>query len=180
MALDLQDTPGCGYDRFRPVCYPDAHVILMCYSIDSKESLVNIEEKWAPEMRYFCPGVPVILVATKSDLRRDKQTIQALEKDPLSLVSSQTGRLVADKIKATDYMECSAKCKDGVKELFDCATRVALRSINFKNNRKTQPSQLWAQLTNWVSTKTHIRKPSKGRASNVKYDQVPGFLFNNC
>ena len=43
------------YDRLRPLSYPDTDVILMCFSIDSPDSLENIPEKWTPEVRHFCP-----------------------------------------------------------------------------------------------------------------------------
>jgi Ras family protein A len=38
------------YDRLRPLSYPSTDVILMCFSIDSPESLDNITEKWNPEV----------------------------------------------------------------------------------------------------------------------------------
>ena len=37
-------------------------VILMCFSIDSPDSLENIPEKWNPEVKHFCPNVPVVLI----------------------------------------------------------------------------------------------------------------------
>jgi len=42
----------------------------MCFSIDSPDSLENIPEKWTPEVRHFCPNVPIILVGNKKDLRQ--------------------------------------------------------------------------------------------------------------
>lgn len=64
--LALWDTAGQeDYDRLRPLSYPDTDVILMCFSIDSPDSLENIPEKWTPEVRHFCPNVPIILVGNK-------------------------------------------------------------------------------------------------------------------
>ena len=64
--LALWDTAGQeDYDRLRPLSYPDTDVILMCFSIDSPDSLENIPEKWSPEVRHFCPNVPIILVGNK-------------------------------------------------------------------------------------------------------------------
>jgi len=61
--LALWDTAGQeDYDRLRPLSYPDADVILICFSIDSIDSLENVEEKWYPEVRTFCPNLPVLLV----------------------------------------------------------------------------------------------------------------------
>ena len=51
MELALWDTAGQeDYDRLRPLSYPDTDVILMCFSIDSPDSLENIPEKWTPEV----------------------------------------------------------------------------------------------------------------------------------
>ena len=64
--IQLFDTAGQeDYDRLRPLSYPDTDVILMCFSIDSPDSLENIPEKWTPEVKHFCPNVPIILVGTK-------------------------------------------------------------------------------------------------------------------
>lgn len=64
--LALWDTAGQeDYDRLRPLSYPDTDVILMCYSIDNPDSLVNIREKWTPEVKHFCPSVPIVLVGNK-------------------------------------------------------------------------------------------------------------------
>merc|ERR1712241_1456325 len=52
--------------------------ILMCFSIDSPDSLENIPEKWTPEVKHFCPNVPIILVGNKKDLRNDPNTIKVL------------------------------------------------------------------------------------------------------
>lgn len=49
--MALWDTAGQeDYDRLRPLSYPDTDVILMCFSIDSPDSLENIPEKWNPEV----------------------------------------------------------------------------------------------------------------------------------
>ena len=77
MELALWDTAGQeDYDRLRPLSYPDTDVILMCFSVDSPDSLENIPEKWTPEVKHFCPNVPIILVGNKKDLRNDPATIK--------------------------------------------------------------------------------------------------------
>merc|ERR1711868_189939 len=43
--LALWDTAGQeDYDRLRPLSYPDTDVILICYSIDSPDSLQNVAD----------------------------------------------------------------------------------------------------------------------------------------
>ncbi|MEE6513020.1 hypothetical protein FKM82_020442 [Ascaphus truei] len=116
--LALWDTGGLEeYDRLRAISYPDTDVILMCFSIASPDSLSNILEKWTPEVKSFYSNVPIILVGNKKDLRNDEQ----------ELVKPEEGRDMANRIGAFGYMECSAKTKDGVREVFEMATRAALQ-----------------------------------------------------
>ena len=126
--MALWDTAGQeDYDRLRPLSYPDTDVILMCFSIDSPDSLENIPEKWTPEVRHFCPNVPIILVGNKKDLRNDQNTIRELAKMKQETVKAEEGRGMAEKIGAFAYLECSAKTKEGVREVFETATRAALQ-----------------------------------------------------
>lgn len=121
------------YDRLRPLSYPDTDVILMCFSIDSPDSLENIPEKWTPEVRHFCPTVPIVLVGNKKDLRFDEQTRRELSKSKQEPVKTEEGRAMSDKIGAYAFLECSAKMNEGVREVFETATRAALQS---KKKRK--------------------------------------------
>ncbi|KAL1269819.1 hypothetical protein QQF64_032108 [Cirrhinus molitorella] len=126
--LALWDTAGQeDYDRLRPLSYPDTDVILMCFSIDSPDSLENIPEKWTPEVKHFCPNVPIILVGNKKDLRNDEHTRRELIKMKQEPVKPEEGRDMANRISAFGYLECSAKTKDGVREVFEMATRAALQ-----------------------------------------------------
>ncbi|KAI6176365.1 Ras family protein [Aphelenchoides bicaudatus] len=106
--LALWDTAGQeDYDRLRPLSYPDTDVILMCFSIDSPDSLDNIPEKWTPEVRHFCPNVPIILVGNKKDLRTDQQTVRDLARNKQEPVKTEQARAIADQIGAYAYLECS-------------------------------------------------------------------------
>ncbi|RWS28563.1 Ras-like GTP-binding protein Rho1 [Leptotrombidium deliense] len=42
-------------------------------------------------------------------------------------VTPEEGRGMAEKINAYGYLECSAKTKEGVREVFETATRAALQ-----------------------------------------------------
>lgn len=125
--LALWDTAGQeDYDRLRPLSYPDSHVILICFAVDSPDSLDNVQEKWISEVLHFCAGLPIILVGCKRDLRNDPRVIEELRKTGQSPVTSAQGLAVAEKIGAYRYLECSARTGEGVKEVFEHATRASL------------------------------------------------------
>lgn len=127
--LALWDTAGQDdYDRLRPLSYPDTDVILICYAIDNPDSFENIAEKWVPEVTHFSPNVPVILVGNKKDLRNDQTVLDELQKRKLKPVSEEEAMLTALRMKAYTYLECSAKTKEGVRELFDSAARASLKN----------------------------------------------------
>ena len=44
------------YDSLRQRIYFDTDVVLMCFAIDSPDSLVNVEKKWMREVKLFCPN----------------------------------------------------------------------------------------------------------------------------
>ncbi|CAI0648173.1 unnamed protein product [Colletotrichum noveboracense] len=135
--LALWDTAGQeDYDRLRPLSYPDSHVILICFAVDSPDSLDNVQEKWISEVLHFCQGLPIILVGCKKDLRYDSKTIEELRKTSQKPVSPEEGEEVRKKIGAYKYLECSAKTNEGVREVFEHATRAALLSRSRSSGKK--------------------------------------------
>lgn len=125
----LFDTAGQeDYDRLRPLSYPRTNVVLVCFALDRKDSLLNVKEKWIPEVRHFCPSVPIILVGNKKDLRTDQSNNKSQQAS--SMVSEREGREMALDTNAHTYLECSAKTQEGVKEVFLEATRAALYNQN--------------------------------------------------
>lgn len=117
-------------NRLRPLSYPDSHVILMCFSIDSPDSLTNVFEKWYSELRYYCPKTPIILVATKKDLRYNSKVIADLKRFGQEPVKTLDGQMVAKKIDAYAYFECSSKTREGVAQIFETAARASLLDSN--------------------------------------------------
>ncbi|KAJ1971388.1 GTP-binding protein Rho1 [Dimargaris verticillata] len=81
---------------------------------------------WISEVIHFCPGLPVLLVGCKKDLRNDPNTIEELRKMNTTPVSPEKGQQAMQEINAVNYLECSAKNNDGVREVFEAATRAAL------------------------------------------------------
>lgn len=125
--LALWDTAGQeDFDRLRPLSYPDSDVVLICFNVDNPDSLENVKTKWITEVMHFCQGIPIVLVATKLDLRTDPDVLKALGSHGRAPVSSTEGQLVAHKIGAELYVECLAKTGENVAKVFEVATRAAL------------------------------------------------------
>uniref|UniRef100_A0A914EPJ2 Uncharacterized protein n=1 Tax=Acrobeloides nanus TaxID=290746 RepID=A0A914EPJ2_9BILA len=123
------------YDRLRPLSYPNSDVILMFFSIDSPISLDNIIEKWKPELHHHLPNVPIILIGNKKDLRNDPQTIRDLASYNREPVKPEQGRAIAKQIGAYAYLECSAKTKEGIREVFERATQAAFQQKKRKKSK---------------------------------------------
>ncbi|KAJ3016785.1 UNVERIFIED_CONTAM: GTP-binding protein Rho1 [Siphonaria sp. JEL0065] len=137
--LALWDTAGQeDYSRLRPLSYPDSHAVLICFSIDSPDSLENVHENWIAEVTHYCRGVPIILVGCKKDLRDDRNIIEKLRKNGQSPVTYQQGAEVAKKIGAYQYVECSARTGEGVDAVFEHATRSTLRVKSKKDRRNSK------------------------------------------
>lgn len=70
--LSLWDTAGQEeFDRLRSLSYDDTHTIMLCFSVDSHDSLENVESKWVGEIAENCAGVKIVLVALKCDVREN-------------------------------------------------------------------------------------------------------------
>lgn len=122
MKLTLWDTAGQqDYDRLRPLCYPSTDAFILCFAVDRPDTFITLPEKWIPEIRHFCPKVPIVLVGTKKDLRNDAVTIDYLAKRRMKPVSTAEGRSMAEKVGAFAYIECSAFNNGGVREVFETA-----------------------------------------------------------
>ena len=77
----------------------------------------------------------LLLAGNKKDLRNDEATKKELMKMRQEPVRTEQGRAMADKIGAYSYLECSAKTKEGVRAVFETATRGALHSKKSKSSR---------------------------------------------
>merc|ERR1719461_103799 len=125
--LGLWDTAGQeDYDRLRPLSYPQTDVFLVCFSVISQASFENVKSKWVPEIQHHAPGVPIVLVGTKTDLRNDANTLQTLSARGAAVVEKSNAEKMAGEIGATKYLECSALTQEGLKQVFDDAIRAAI------------------------------------------------------
>ena len=128
--------------RLRPMSYSKSHVILIAFSLDTPDSLENVETKvryqpvcsfltaklthsrpqWIEEVRSICgPTIPVILVGCKADLRPAPGSASSG-----SWVSREKGERMAQTIGARAYKECSALKIEGVDDVFETATRASM------------------------------------------------------
>uniref|UniRef100_A0A2K6U3Z1 Ras homolog family member D n=1 Tax=Saimiri boliviensis boliviensis TaxID=39432 RepID=A0A2K6U3Z1_SAIBB len=122
--LHIWDTAGQDdYDRLRPLFYPDASVLLLCFDVTSPNSFDNVSARVGPPR--FCWVQPVIVFATTTTLMA-------------TVLRTDHGQEMARSVGAVAYLECSARLHDNVHAVFQEAAKVALssRSRNF-----------WRQIT---------------------------------
>ena len=128
--LSMFDTAGGeDYPRLRPLSYPGTHVFILCFDVSSQFSKDDISSYWLPELKLHCPTVPIILVATKIDLRDGEQ----------ETVTTEEGESLATKIGAAKYVEISSLRKEGLNELFSDVLRIGYdynSSLPQKQSRK--------------------------------------------
>lgn len=118
--ITLHDTAGQeDYDRIRQQFYKKAQCFLLCYSIDNRVTFENIKAKWIPELSATENKVPIVLIATKIDLRRHIDTE----------VSTTEGEKLARKINANCFVECSAKNGINVKLAIEEAVRACIYGV---------------------------------------------------
>jgi len=137
--VGLWDTGGQeDYDRLRPLSYPQTNVFLLCFSLVSPSSFENIRSKWYPEVSHHCPGVPTILVGTKSDLKEDEDTIKRLESKKMEPITQEQAESMVEDIKAYTYVECSSLTGNGLNDVFNKAVQSVVESIGSKKVKGTK------------------------------------------
>jgi small GTP-binding protein len=118
--LGLWDTAGQeDYDRLRPLSYPQSDIIVAAFSVISPSSFESIRTKWVPEIRHYAPGVPILMVGMKGDLRGHPY----LQEAPIT--TERAHAMVAEQGLA-GYSECSALTQQNLAETFSTAIRYAL------------------------------------------------------
>uniref|UniRef100_A0A1J3J180 Rac-like GTP-binding protein ARAC10 n=1 Tax=Noccaea caerulescens TaxID=107243 RepID=A0A1J3J180_NOCCA len=134
--LGLWDTAGQeDYNRLRPLSYRGADVFVLSFSLVSRASYENVFKKWIPELQHFAPGVPLVLVGTKLDLREDKHYLA--DHPGLLPVTTAQGEELRKLIGATYYIECSSKTQQNVKAVFDSAIKEVIKPL-VKQKEKTK------------------------------------------
>ncbi|CAH2449586.1 Small GTPase of the Rho/Rac subfamily of Ras-like proteins [Komagataella phaffii CBS 7435] len=170
-AVTLWDTAGQEeYDRLRPLSYSDVDVVLLCYSIDNLSTFHNVADKWYPEVAHFCPNTPIILVGTKSDMRRH-------QKSQPHFVSPQDSSQLARQMGAVMNIECSAKEVSNVNIVFDAAVSYCLSNSRPKtrgdndNNRSNRRLSRAKRASMFIRGKDVSSTSGNSREELVEYDQ---------
>lgn len=89
-----------------------------------------------PEVLERCPGVPIILVGLKKDLRDDPVAQEEMRKRSEKFITPEEGEDVRRRISAKKYLECSALTGEGVDDVFEAATRQSLLSGDRSRERR--------------------------------------------
>jgi len=124
--LHLWDTAGQeDYDRLRPLSYPGADIVLLCFSTVTKASFESIREKWYPEVNHYVPDTPYVLVGTKLDLREENAPDPSTGE--LEPVTAKEGEEMRKTIKAIKYIEVSSKTRKNLDKLFQESVDIVLQ-----------------------------------------------------
>ena len=98
---------------------PQSDVVVIVCAIDSPESFKTAEKDLIPKAKTQLPGKPVIIVGTKTDLRKDEGSIQRLAAKNEHPVTLKEGMKLAKRAGIQNYVECSAKELGSVKAVFE-------------------------------------------------------------
>ncbi|GAW15832.1 hypothetical protein ANO14919_052540 [Xylariales sp. No.14919] len=118
--LEFYDTAYPGDWR---LLEPD--LVLICYDISQRASLINAEQVWIKEIHSTLPTndrIPIIVTGLKRDLRS--------ETDPDGPIYPQEGYKVSQGMRADKYVECSAVTGELLKLAFEeiCNTAAQTQS----------------------------------------------------
>ena len=119
--IKLQIWDTCGQEIYRSLItnfYRNASLAMMVYSIDYRESFININ-RWLKEVKIQSnPDVKVVLIGNKADLNDDRQ------------VTYQEAKRYKDENQILYFEEASAKTGINAKEIFNEAARLLYSEHN--------------------------------------------------
>lgn len=110
---------------------------MLCYAVDSKDSMDNVRNRWISEVRKHLPETPILLVGNKIDLRVDSASSAS------DVATAIHGHALAKDIGAEKYVECSAYTQENLTAVFEEAVRIVLYpSKRKKKKRKTATTMM--------------------------------------
>lgn len=131
--LNIYDAGGKEtFRHLRKLNYPKSDAAIICFGLDSEESLKEVDKTWVPELRRMCPGIPLILAGLKKDLRDYSVYAERC-------MNTSKGQKMAKKHKMVEYIECSSWNGENVELLFK---RIAEAAAKKKNTKRVDVSEL--------------------------------------
>ncbi len=115
------------FGHLRSLCCAHVDVFILCFSLVNPVSFDNITSKWIPQIRAGNPASPIVLVGTQSDLRHNVDVLIHLDQRGTRPVHLSRARRLARRIRAHDFVECSALTQHNLKDVFDCAIFAAIK-----------------------------------------------------
>ena len=121
--------------ELKPLIFQDINVVVIFYSVTDRSSFAEVERVWAREAITYCPGVPVVLVASKTDLRDIEgdlvSTDKVASKTDLSdkdqdVVNAEEGKEMARRVCAESFVEISSLKGEGLDDLMSEVVRCAV------------------------------------------------------
>ena len=125
--LQIWDTAGHDdLGGLRPIAYANTDCFIICFSMTSKDSLMNACNKWITEVKTTARQCPCILVGTKLDLRDAAE--RSGDQDKINeCVSNEEIKEAARKHAFQAFVVSSAKEKTGLNQVFHTAFKVVFQ-----------------------------------------------------
>uniref|UniRef100_A0A8C6WRY6 Ras homolog family member V n=1 Tax=Neogobius melanostomus TaxID=47308 RepID=A0A8C6WRY6_9GOBI len=127
--IKLIDTAGQDeFGHLRSLCYSHVDVFILCFSLVNPASFHIIATKWIPQIRCRNFTSPIVLVGTQSDLCCNADVLLRLDQRNTKPVHFKQAKKLAKRIRACDYVECSALTQRNLKDVFDSAIFAAIKN----------------------------------------------------
>lgn len=110
-----------------------ANVIIICFSLNDKRSLMNVKKKWITLIKKKCPDTPFIIAGLKSDLRDENE-------NNLFISTQEIEEFMLD-INECDYIECSSFKGVNVNEVIEIALMKAIHHMETDNYNTNKDSK---------------------------------------
>jgi len=125
-------------DYDKELSYRDTDVILVCFSVKDQDSFENVQYKWIPEIKVYCPDVPFLIVGHQTDLEDDTKPLGEPERRRRlrGRVPAEDARWLAKQVGAVAYMECCARSRKRVKKVFHAAALASLQEAKKRQSSK--------------------------------------------
>lgn len=119
---------GDDLEIVRSLQWSGSSVFILCFSCVNPNSMARLETLWLPEAQKALPGVQIVFVCTKTDLRNDAEAIRRTQdnyqRDP---ITTEEGRRFAKRFKVPYFEVSSLTQPTTLQTLFLEVMRMAVR-----------------------------------------------------